>query len=156
MKKLAICTLAMLLLASVTLHAAETVEGDRHCALCGMDRATFAYSRMVVTFDNKTTVMVCSLHCAVEEMTKQKNRKVTSLLVADYDSKKLLDAYRAIWVLGGKRNGVMTSPAKWAFSRKQEAQSFVRENGGRIVPFTQIMKAVTAEVAEMNKPPVME
>jgi nitrous oxide reductase accessory protein NosL len=37
--------------------------------------------------------------------------------------------------------GVMTRQAKWAFEKKEDAEQFVKENGGTIAGFDQAMKA---------------
>jgi hypothetical protein len=41
----------------------------------------------------------------------------------------------------------MNSPAKWAFAREADARKFVTENGGKVTPFDQVMKAANEELA---------
>ena len=100
-----------------------------------MDRELFAYSRMLIVYADGTTAGECSINCAVIEMKQNRGKQVKSLMVADYASKELTDARSATWVTGGKKQGVMTSLAKWAFARQEDAQRFVKENGGRITTF---------------------
>jgi hypothetical protein len=84
-------------------------------------------------------------------MKQNKDKQVKSLMVADYTTKDLTDARTATWVIGGKKEGVMTSVAKWAFAREEDAQKFVQENGGKVVPFDQVMKAAEEETGEGAK-----
>jgi nitrous oxide reductase accessory protein NosL len=62
-------------------------------------------------------------------------------MVGDYGTKKLIDAEKASWVIGGNKMGVMTKRAKWAFEKKEDAEKFVKENGGKISSFDDAMKA---------------
>jgi nitrous oxide reductase accessory protein NosL len=138
-------------LLSVYSSAADTVENPKHCKQCGMDLDVFAKSRMVIGYADGTTVGVCSLHCAAAEMKQNKDRQVKSLMVADYTTKELIDVKTAIWVVGGNKEGVMTSVAKWAFAKEEDAQKFVKENGGKVAPFDQAMKAAEEEVGEKTE-----
>jgi nitrous oxide reductase accessory protein NosL len=36
--------------------------------------------------------------------------------------------------------GVMTKRAKWAFEKKDDAEKFIKEDGGAIAPFDEAMK----------------
>jgi nitrous oxide reductase accessory protein NosL len=62
-------------------------------------------------------------------------------MVGDYSSKKLIDAEKAFWVLGGNKTGVMSIRGKWAFEEKGECNKFIKENGGRLANFDEVMKA---------------
>lgn len=145
-KRLLIFWVFCLLLSFTVAGAADTVENPKHCKQCGMDLDVYAKSRMVVGYEDGSTVEVCSLHCAVAEMKQNKDRQVKSLMVADYTSKELTDAKTATWVIGGNKEGVMTSVPKWAFVKEEDAQKFVKENGGKISSFDQAMKAAKEEV----------
>ncbi len=121
-------------------------EGPKTCKQCGMDRTVFSRSRMLITYADGTAVGVCSLHCAASELRQNRDKQVKSLRVADYATQELIDAGTAIWVVGGKKEGVMTSLPKWAFARVEDAQKFVKENGGEAAPFDKVMKSAEAEV----------
>ena len=131
--------------------AADGIENPKICKQCGMDRTVFARSRMLIVYVDGTTVGVCSLHCAAREMRQNRDRQVKSLMVADYTTKELIDAKTAIWVVGGRKEGVMTSLPKWAFARGEDAQKFVKENGGKISSFDETMKAAKDEVEQSGK-----
>ena len=150
MRRLLMLTVVCLFVTNV-FAATETFEGPKSCVRCGMSRVVFAYSRVVVTYADGSSSGTCSIHCAVEHIKLHREKQVATLKVADYHSRELIDAKSATWVVGGKKGGVMTSPAKWAFSREGEARKFVEKNGGSITPFDLVMKAVNEEVAQMDK-----
>lgn len=148
MKNITAISLLFLLLTASFAGAMATVEKPKACEKCGMDRTTFAHSRMLVVYADGTTVGTCSLHCAAEELQRNGDKPVRSLMVADYLTKELLEARSATWVVGGKRHGVMTALAKWAFAKAEEARKFVGENGGEINSFEQALNAATQEVTD--------
>ena len=82
----------------------------------------------------------CSISCAHEAVDKHAKNRVTSLRVADFESKQLIDAKKAVWVVGGSKQGVMTSVAKWAFTEKSGAERFVTKFGGRVAGFDDVWK----------------
>ena len=130
----AICAIVLALLGiTVAMVVAENdIDEFRSCNNCGMDRKAYGYSRMVITYDNGSRVGVCSLHCAITELDEHKGVAVKSLLVADRNSRALVDAKKAFWVVGGSKRGVMTQNPKWAFATMDAAQTFVNSNGGKI------------------------
>jgi nitrous oxide reductase accessory protein NosL len=124
-----------------TLADNRKVEAPAGCHNCGMDRTAFASSRALITFTDGTTVGTCSINCAHDEVTRNASKKIRNIKIADYTSKKLIDAKKAIWVIGGRKNGVMSATAKWAFEDKAGAERFVKENGGKIAAFDEAWKA---------------
>jgi copper chaperone NosL len=121
------------------------------CKYCGMNRETFGHSRMLVEYDDGTRVGVCSLHCAAIDLAINMGMRPTAILVADYDTKQLMDAGNAVWVLGGKKQGVMTRRAKWAFKDKTAAEAFIKENEGVLTSFDDAMKASYEDMSEDTK-----
>ncbi len=147
MKKLWIAILLMLSFVTVCL-AADKVEAPDDCAKCGMNRTTFAHSRMIVTYTDGSSTGTCSLNCVVTDMSKIKGKTVKSFQVADYNTRKLTDAKTAAWVIGGSKNGVMTPVAKWAFADKKDADAFIKQNGGKPATFDEALKAANKEHAD--------
>lgn len=111
------------------------------CSYCGMDRTMFGHSRMLVKYQDGGEVGTCSIHCMALEFANAIDRLPQEIFVADYRSGDLLIAEQAVWVLGGDKQGVMTSRAKWAFSQRSDADAFIVEHGGVIADFNQAMKA---------------
>ena len=156
MKNIAVCILAVLSLVTISVcnvSAAQEVEhkGGRKasikveepakCSICGMDRRVFAYSRALITFEDDSAIGTCSISCAHEAVTKHAGKKLKGIQVADYDTKQLMDANKSVWVIGGSKQGVMTSTAKWAFASRSSAEKFVKEFGGRVTGFDEVWKS---------------
>lgn len=125
------------------------IVNHRECAECGMDRKAYGFSRMLVTFASGKEVGVCSLHCAITVMDNNKGETVKSLLVADRNTHELIPAEKAIWVVGGKKRGVMTMRAKWAFTTNEAAQEFVKEYEGKIVSWEEALAAARTDTMPM-------
>jgi copper chaperone NosL len=144
--------IAALVLATVAMAAvsvaAEKVESPDSCTHCGMNRTTFAQSRMVITYGDGSSTGTCSLTCIATDLQQAKGKKVKRIQVADYQSKKLVDAKKATWVIGGKKQGVMTPVAKWAFAKKTGAETFIKENGGKLASYDEVLKAAQKEQAD--------
>jgi copper chaperone NosL len=135
-------TLFLVLFAvSSVLLAQEDVQKIPSCKFCGMDRAKFAHSRVLILYDDGTSVGTCSIHCAGVDLAINIDKTPKSIQVGDYDTKKLISAEEAVWVIGGSKMGVMTKRAKWAFAKKEDAQKFMAENGGETASFEESMKA---------------
>jgi copper chaperone NosL len=146
------CVLALCLLAGSALWALENdVKEIPACKYCGMNRETFGYSRMLIEYSDSTKVGLCSLHCAALDLALNPGNRVKAISVADYNTKQLIDAPKAIWVIGGKKQGVMTGRAKWAFGTKAAAEAFVKENGGTLADFDQAMKASYEDMYQDTK-----
>ncbi len=111
------------------------------CGYCGMDRGKFAASRMLITYNDGAEAGLCSLHCAAVDLANQLDKMPDAIQVADYNSKTLMNAEEAAWVVGGDEKGVMTKRAKWAFAAKADAESFVTAHGGEVVDFEKAVKA---------------
>jgi copper chaperone NosL len=125
----------------------EDIDKHRSCAACGMDRKAYGYSRMLIVFEAGDEVGICSLHCAAEQMQAHKDRPVKSLLAADRDTQMLIDAEKAVWVMGGKKRGVMTRMPKWSFADEAAARSFIEANGGKIVSWAEALAAAREETS---------
>jgi nitrous oxide reductase accessory protein NosL len=121
-------------------HMADVKEGPS-CRYCGMDRAKFASSRMVISYDDGSKLSACSLHCVAVDLANQIDKTPSAIQVADLNTHALLDAEKAVWVLGGSKPGVMTKRAKWAFADRAAADAFVKANGGAIVSFEDALEA---------------
>jgi nitrous oxide reductase accessory protein NosL len=135
--------LALALLAPVAppATAGDDIADSPSCKYCGMDRQKFDASRMVVAWDDGSSVGTCSLHCAAVELALQIDKTPIAIKVADLGTKKLVDAESAAWVVGGQKQGVMTRRGKWAFADRAAAEAFAKENGGTLATFDEAMKA---------------
>ena len=87
-------------------EAQEDVLKHPSCKFCGMDRSKSSKSRMVIEYDDGTSVGTCSIHCAAVELAVTTDKIPSKILVADYDSGELLNGERAFWVIGGDIPGL--------------------------------------------------
>lgn len=142
-------SLAAILLSLPAMSAFADTDIDQHrdCKQCGMDRKAYGYSRMVVEYKDGKKVGTCSLHCAVTELNNRKDGEIISFKVADRNTHKLIDAEKAVWVIGGKKRGVMTMRAKWAFTAREAAQQFVAVYGGMITSWNEALAAAREDAA---------
>jgi nitrous oxide reductase accessory protein NosL len=137
----------LLCVSGTAAFAGDDIDAHRSCGFCGMDRKAYGYSRMLIEYEDGTAVGVCSLHCAVVELDVSKGRKVKALLVADRDNRTLIDAEQAVWVMGGKKPGVMTQRPKWAFGSPADAEAFIEAHGGKVVPWSEALAAAREDAA---------
>jgi nitrous oxide reductase accessory protein NosL len=127
------------------------IQKHGSCKFCGMDREKFAHSRMFIEYDDGTSMGTCSIHCAAIDLSLNIDKTPSGLWVGDHDTRELIDAEKAFWVLGGSKPGVMTKRGKWAFRDKGAAEKFIQEHGGSAVPFDAAMKASYEDMYEDTK-----
>jgi copper chaperone NosL len=142
MKKVLFFSLMVFVLAGLSkVVAQDDIAKHPACPLCGMDRAKFAHSRVLVEYDDGSNYGACSVHCAAIDMVVHIDKAPQFVMVGDFNTKQLIDAEKAVWVIGGKKMGVMTKRAKWAFADETAAQNFIAQNGGNRVDFEAAIKA---------------
>lgn len=141
--------LPAVLIAATLVFSQEDIRAHRRCTQCNMDRKAYGFSRMLLHFGDGSGAGVCSINCAVAELEADTARKVKSMEVADRNTRLLIDAERAFWVIGGDKPGVMSKTAKWAFADKSDAEKFVSGHGGRLASFKEALDA--AKIHSINK-----
>ena len=82
--------------------AEKDVENIHSRQYCGMDREKFGSTRMLVEYANGSTIGTCSIHCAAVDLAQSFGKEIKALRVADYRSGKLVDAEKAVWVVGAE------------------------------------------------------
>ena len=153
MKNFVTVVVSVVLLACAGLVFALDSDLQKHpsCTYCGMDRAKFSHSRVMIDYDDGSSFGACSLHCAAVDLAVNIDKTPKTIRVGDYASKNLIDAERAVWVVGGSKPGVMTGNAKWAFEDKGAAQKFIAENGGVLATFDEAMKTTYQDMYNDTK-----
>lgn len=142
MRRIAVIFLLLSIFSVMYASAAfDDITAHRFCGYCGMDRKMYGYSRMLINYGDNSQAGVCSLHCAVIEMDAHKGKAVASLQVADRNTRELIQAEKAFWVIGGSRRGVMTAVAKWAFADRESAAKFIVAYGGSSVSWEAALEA---------------
>jgi nitrous oxide reductase accessory protein NosL len=154
MKKKALCC-GLVVFGLITAGVLWALENDIReipaCKYCGMNRETFAHSRMLIEYSDGAKEGLCSLHCAAIDLALNLDKSPRMIYVGDYGKKTLIDAEKALWIIGGGKPGVMTKNAKWAFADKVEAQKFTQENGGRLAGFDEALEAAYKDLAADTK-----
>jgi len=152
MKKTVILVLAVLVTAAFSVFAqGDDIKQHPSCKYCGMDREKFGHSRMLIEYDDGTSVGTCSVHCAAVDLALNIDKTPKALMVGDLGTKKLIDAEKASWVINGNKPGVMTKRAKWAFEKKEDADKFIKENGGSLSTFDEAVKLAYEDMYQDTK-----
>jgi copper chaperone NosL len=146
MKKTGIIVMVVFLAISLAAYAQESAKKTAACKYCGMTLEQFAHSRVSLEYEDGKTGEFCSLHCAAIDLSMNAEKTPKAFLAADYNTKKMIDARKALWVVGGKKPGVMSRKAKWAFEKIDDADKYVKENGGMVAPFDATLKTVFADM----------
>ncbi|MEK6742011.1 MAG: nitrous oxide reductase accessory protein NosL [Nitrospirota bacterium] len=152
MRRAGIITVLMLFIATLTVFAqGDDIKLSPSCKYCGMDREKFGHSRMLVEYDDGTSVGTCSIHCVAVELALSIDKTPKALMVGDVLTKRLIDAEKSVWVIGGSKMGVMTSRPKWAFEKKEDADKFIKENGGALSSFDEAIKLAYEDMYQDTK-----
>ncbi len=137
MKFLTAIVTAVLLLPATGTLAADDIKEIPACQYCGMDRDQFGQTRMLIEYEGGSKIGVCSIHDAGVDLAQSISKTISAIWTADYNSRKLIDAEKATWVIGGDIPGVMSKKSRVAFSDKKAALAFQKEHGGDIADFDQ-------------------
>ena len=155
-KKTGIVVLSLIALALLGLgwHEFSTLRSPNVCVFCR--RPIQERLRTVVEIDGKRT-QVCCPRCAVTE-SRQERKPIRLVTVRDYSTARDLDPKLAWFVSqshafacthDGMRMDDMKqseaptfdrcSPGTFAFAKKEDAELFVSQNGGRVETLEQLL-----------------
>jgi nitrous oxide reductase accessory protein NosL len=126
--------------------AEKDIEKIPSCQYCGMDRAKFAPTRLLIEYENGSVIGTCSIHCAAVDLAQSFTKAIRSIRVADYRTGSLTDAETAVWVVGAAVPGVMAAKSRVAFADRAAAEAFRKEKGGEIAGFD---AAITSTYCDM-------
>jgi len=129
------------LLTAAPILAQDDIREFPFCKYCGMDRQKFSHSRILIEYEDGSKVGACSIHCAAVDLAINIDKIPKNILVADFNTKMLIDAGKAYWIIGGERPGVMTKRAKWAFKEMTEAEGFMKSSNGILSASEQVFKS---------------
>jgi nitrous oxide reductase accessory protein NosL len=138
-------TAAAVAVPSIAQHR-DDIQQHPSCKYCGMSREKFDFSRMLIEYDDGSAVPVCSLHCAAIELAQSLDKTPKAIKVGDMNTKQSIDAEAAVWVIGGSKMGVMSKRGKWAFAKKEDADAFQKQNGGKIGSFEDAVKTAYEDI----------
>jgi len=118
------------------------------CPLCGMTLHMYYKTNHAAKVDGKTK-QYCSLHCVVEDT--HKGSKLTDIQVVDTQELKFIDADKAFYVVGSDIKGTMTGVSKYAFGSQEDAETFAKQHGGKVVRYEEAYKAEEADFDKDSK-----
>lgn len=123
-------------------------EHKNACVKCGMMLTMFYKTNHIATFADATKKQYCSIACLSSDMKKH---KITAVEVVDARTQKLINAKSAYYVIDSDVRGTMSKRSKLAFAFHQDASSFIKEHGGKLIDFEQALKAAQSTKMMMKK-----
>jgi copper chaperone NosL len=129
----------------------DDIDLYKDCKYCGMNRGIFDFSRMMIVYEDGTSSALCSVHCAAVDLANNIDKSPQAIKVADFNGKQLIDAEKAFWAVGGNKSGVMSKRGKWAFEKKDDAETFMKANQGKTASFDEVMKMAYEDMYEDAK-----
>lgn len=128
---------------------AQEPTADTACALDGMVLKDFPGSKAQVHYTEGKADYYCDLmELFAVLLAPEHKRKIAGVFVQDVGktdwakpSGHWIAAKDALFVVGSKKQGSM-GPTFGAFSSAQDAEAFVRKEGGKVVPFDQVTAAM--------------
>jgi copper chaperone NosL len=128
------------------------IEKFQKCPYCGMDRKQNHHSRMLVHYSDDLPDATCSLHCAALSLSLNIDREPKGIFVADNASaaeiKPLIEAGKAVFLVGSQLKGVMTKRSKIAYSSEEAAKASQAANGGELGNFDKALLAAHTDMAQ--------
>ena len=128
-KGLVVC--GLILVSGLFLFGSVQAEEQKWCPLCSMNLKMFWKTTHWLTFSDGTRTGYCSIHCASKPYQKRPT-EIERWEVADYDTKKLINANKAHFLIGSDLPGTMTPVSKLAFASLDVAKRYQKEHGGTI------------------------
>lgn len=163
MTKRAWITTAVLVVMAGLVAAGYRVMANREDTFCGFcHRSIHPNSKVVAEIDGRRRT-VCCARCALNEGLQEK-KPVRLISVTDYisggslapekayfvdGSRKVLCTHDAAMVDESKHAEQMTFdrcfPGTYAFAHREDAEAFVRENGGTVLQLEKLMQEVNPQ-----------
>jgi hypothetical protein len=156
-------TTAVLVVMAGLVAAGYRLMANREATFCGFcHRSVYANSKVIAEIDGRRRT-VCCARCAISEAYQEK-KPLRLIAVTDYVSSKSLNPKQAYFVDGSRkvlcshdeamvdesRNAQPMTydrcfPGTYAFAHREDAEAFVRENGGTVLQLQDLMRGVSAQ-----------
>jgi len=108
--------------------------------VCGMNLPKFYKTNHSAVLDGKAR-QYCSIHCIYEDLIINK-LALENIQVVDIKSLKFLNVNDAFYVIGSKKSATMSITSKYAFSNIEDANSFIKKYGGKVMTFYEALNIV--------------
>lgn len=106
------------------------------CPICGMTLHNF-YKTNFASIANGKESQYCSLICLVEDEIIN-NKTMKNIRVVDNMTLKLIDAKKAIYIVGSDKPATMSTISIYGFGTLDGAKNFAKKYGGEIKDFDTI------------------
>jgi nitrous oxide reductase accessory protein NosL len=116
------------------------------CSVCGMTLHNF-YKTNFAANANGNEKQYCSIVCFVEDEMVN-NQKMKNIRVIDNSTLKMIDAFKASFVVGSNKPATMSSISIYGFGTSEAAKQFANENGGDVKTFGEVYKMVKSTQAK--------
>jgi copper chaperone NosL len=120
-------------------------ENKMYCPKCGMTLPMFYKTNHAAHVDGKSE-QYCSIHCLAEAMAD--GGKVTGIKVVDNTTLEFIDVIKSWYVVGSSKPGTMSMTSKYAFGKKDDAEKFAKEFGGKVMTFYAVLDSVKSTLAQ--------
>jgi len=122
---------------------ADQPSGRPSCKICGMYIDQFHDTSTQLTLKNGEMEETCGVACMLRIVNDKGGPNAFSKIeVHDWESKTLVPAADAVYVIGSRRIPDMM-PNLIAFGKKAEAEAFRAKEGGEILSFTQALVSIS-------------
>jgi copper chaperone NosL len=128
------------------------LEKYPRCPYCGMDRKQWHHSRHLVQYDDNLVDGTCSIHCLAISLSLNLDRGPKAIYAADFacvqETKKLVEADKATYLIGSKLKGTMTARSKMAFADAAAAGAAQAAEGGETADFDTALQQAYLDMAK--------
>ena len=140
---------ASILCVSIIIIGASLLKAEEQkwCPLCSMNLKMFLKTNHWLTFSDGTKTGFCSIHCAAL-VHKKRATDIDRWEVVDYDTKTLINAHTANFLIQSDLPGTMTPVSKLAFASLGTAKKYQKEHGGTIGAFDDALKRALEGMGE--------
>jgi hypothetical protein len=141
MKRPILLASVLVLLVSVGVWAGDGVERES-CKVCGMYIDSFQDTAAAVEYKDGRKLATCGVACLVRLVNDEGGPDAfTAIMVRDWNTKRLVSASEAVYVIGSKIIPDMI-PNLIAFASKEDAEAFKEKQGGELINFTQALLSI--------------
>ena len=112
---------------------------EEKCSLCGMKVDEAKRQHFVITTKDGKKQKACNEGGAII-LTENIKKDIRTMEAVDYNTGSLMDAHKAFYVKGSDIKPVMGGKSVVAFSKKEDAEKFQKEHGGKFFTADEMFK----------------
>jgi nitrous oxide reductase accessory protein NosL len=118
------------------------------CSVCGMEVFEKMMTRVEILVDT-AVYHACGIGCATV-IIDEHNTDIKDIKVIDFKTFKLVNARKVLFVIGSVITPVRAMLPEFSFSKKKDAEDFVKIYGGRILNYEEMTK-LAREIRKAKK-----